>query len=77
MTEHALFYAYRNAVGYAAECSCGQVIESQVGTEDAVAEAVRIHNESTVHRQWREWQDAVDALKRPPRRACPCHGTPQ
>jgi hypothetical protein len=73
VTEHALFHAYRNSFGYAAECACGEVIESTAGSERAVAEAVRIHNESTIHTQWSLWQEAVHALQRPTRRRCPCH----
>jgi hypothetical protein len=73
MTETALFHAYRNMTGYSTECSCGDVIESRFGTEDAIREALRIHYESTVHQQWTEWQEAVHALRRPARRPCPCH----
>lgn len=74
MTEEVLFAAYRNAEGWASECACGATIHSQYGTESAVAEAIRMHQESTVHRQWRSWQEAVEALQRPVTRPCPCHG---
>lgn len=75
MTERSLFYAYRNLDStYSAECACGDLIVAPDGDEDTVAEAVNLHNESPVHAQWREWQAAVDALKRPPRKSCPCHG---
>lgn len=73
MTEEALFHAYRHMGGYAAECVCGGVIEADLGTEAVIGEAVRIHNESTVHRQWAEWQRAVHDLQRPTRHPCPCH----
>lgn len=73
MTEEALFYGYRNAEGYSTECACGDTIHSQFGTEAAVAEAIRIHQSSTVHEQWRGWQEAVHALRRPTRKPCPCH----
>lgn len=73
MTEQGLFYAYRNADGYSTECACGEEIVSVSGTEAAVGEAVRLHNESTIHRQWSDWQQAVHALQRPTRRPCPCH----
>jgi len=73
MSEEALFYGYRNTEGYATECACGDQITSQFGTEAAVAEAIRIHQGTTVHQQWREWQKAVHALQRPTRHKCPCH----
>ena len=73
MTEQGLFHAYRNTEGYSTECACGDVIESQFGTEPAIADALTIHYASTVHQQWREWQEAVQALKRPTRHPCPCH----
>lgn len=73
MTEQALFHAYRCIDGYRTDCACGDAIVSASGTEAAVGEAVRLHQESTVHRQWSEWQEAVHALQRPARRPCPCH----
>jgi len=73
MSEAELFAAYRNATGYETECDCGDVIVSQLGTPAAIEEAVRLHQESTVHSQWRSWQEAVIALRRPTRRRCPCH----
>lgn len=73
MSEQELFAAYRNATGWEAECDCGDVITSQFGTPSAVEEAVKLHQESTVHQQWRHWQEAVVALQRPTRRKCPCH----
>lgn len=77
MTEDSLFYGYRNAEGYSADCACGDTIHSKFGTEASVAEAILIHQGSAVHQQWREWQEAVHALKRPTRKPCPCHeGTP-
>lgn len=73
MSEAELFAAYRNASGWETECDCGDIIVSQLGTPAAVEEAVRLHQESSIHRQWRSWQEAVMALRRPPRRKCPCH----
>ncbi len=73
MTEKGLFHAYRNMDGYEAECACGDRIYAQSGDEATVGEAVRLHNESTVHQQWSLWQEAVHALQRPTRRPCPCH----
>jgi hypothetical protein len=73
MSEAELFAAYRNATGWETECQCGDMITSQLGTPSAVEEAVRLHQESTVHQQWREWQEAVQALQRPTRHKCPCH----
>ena len=73
MSEAELFAAYRNATGYETECMCGDVIVSQLGTPAAVEEAVRLHQESTVHQQWRGWQEAVQRLQRPTRHKCPCH----
>ena len=75
MTERGLFYAYRNMDGtYSSECACGGLIESPTGDERMIAEAVNLHNESPIHAQWAEWQEAVHALQRPPRHPCPCHG---
>lgn len=73
MSEAELFAAYRNATGWETGCECGDVIYSQLGTPPAVEEAVRLHQESTIHAQWRVWQEAVHALQRPVRRQCPCH----
>ena len=75
MTERALFHAYRHAHGhYEAECACGEVIYSEKGDEQAVGQAIDAHNLTPLHVQWREWQDAVKAIQRAPRRPCPCHG---
>lgn len=71
MTEAALFEAYRGIDGYATDCECGGEIKAADAAD--IAEAVLIHNESTVHQQWREWQEAVRALQRPTTRPCPCH----
>lgn len=73
MSEQELFAAYRNATGWETECDCGDAIVSQIGTPAAIEEAVKLHQESTVHQQWRTWQEAVMALQRPTRRKCPCH----
>jgi hypothetical protein len=75
VTERALFHAYRNATTehFEAPCVCGETILSLTGDELSVAEAVILHNESTVHAQWARWQEAVHALQRPARRPCPCH----
>lgn len=73
MTEDVLFQAYRNAEGYSTDCACGDVVVSQFGSEAAVAEAIALHQESAVHQQWRQWQEAVIALQRPTRHPCPCH----
>lgn len=72
MTERELFAAYRKADAYEAECACGDLIKAP--SSEQVEDAIAFHNESTVHQQWREWQEAVLALKRPPRKPCPCHG---
>lgn len=75
MTEAELFAAYRVSNGrYEAECACGDLITAPSGDEPTVTLAVSVHNESTVHQQWREWQEAVQALQRPTRKPCPCHG---
>jgi len=75
MTERGLFHAYRNLdASYSAECACGDLILATDGDELTVAEAVTLHNESTVHAQWSGWQEAVHALQRPTRKPCPCHG---
>jgi len=73
LTERALFDAYRRVDDYAAECACGEQIVAATGAEDVVGEAIRVHQESTVHQQWQVWQEAVHALQRPTRRPCPCH----
>lgn len=70
MTEAELFAAYRTVAGYAAQCACGIWVTSPSSGD--VTEAVDVHNQSTAHRQWRERQAAVDALKRPTR-ICACH----
>ena len=57
-----MFAAYRNSLGWEAECDCGGTITSQFGTPPAIEEAVRLHQESTIHEQWRGWQEAVQAL---------------
>jgi hypothetical protein len=72
MTEAELFAAYQVSSGYSAQCSCGLWIDAK--DRDAVAESIEIHNLSQVHQQWREEQDAVEALQRPTRRRCPCCG---
>lgn len=74
MTEPELFAAYRVVDHYETACACGDTIRADHGDEASVAEAVRVHSESPVHEQWRSWQEAVDALRRPTRRPCPCHG---
>lgn len=73
MSEPELFASYRNATGWETECECGDRIVSQLGTRPAIEEAVKLHQESTVHAQWRVWQEAVRALRRPARKPCPCH----
>lgn len=73
MTEAELFAAYRNMLGYETECACGDTIVSVHGDEASIGAAVRLHNESTIHRQWSTWQEAVHALQRPTRHPCPCH----
>jgi len=81
MTEKALFQAYRNVPpappGYSAECVCGDLITSEKGDEGSIAEALSFHYGSTVHRQWETWQRAVEALQRPARKPCLCHGGPE
>jgi hypothetical protein len=72
VTEHELFSAYRHLGHWEAECACGEMVVSEQGDEAAVTSALNIHYESTVHAQWRVWQDAVRALQRPTRRKCPC-----
>lgn len=78
MTERELFAAYRVTVpevGYASECACGELIESRLGTEEAIREALALHYATAIHQQWSEWQEAVHALQRPrpTRKPCPCH----
>lgn len=58
-TEDELFESYRRGSRYATECACGLVIESPSGSERDVAEAIRSHNESTVHQLWGQWQEAL------------------
>lgn len=74
LTEDELFGAYRTGDGYRADCACGGEIVSQLGSDVAVQGAIALHQESPLHQQWREWQEAVHALQRPTKRACPCHG---
>ena len=73
VSEDELWAAYREGTGcYSARCACGVDIVSETGTEQAVSEAIRFHQEQAVHAQWREWQVAVEALRRPTRHLCPC-----
>lgn len=73
MTEEDLFAAYRNSdFGYAAQCSCGDWIRSAKGDERSVGSAIRLHNESTVHEQWRLWREALGEVT-PAKHPCPCH----
>ena len=74
MTETELFAAYRHVDHWESECACGELIVSEHGDELSVMSAIDVHNESTVHAQWRSWQEAVRALQRPTRRKCPCGG---
>jgi hypothetical protein len=71
MIEPELFAAYRHASGYRAPCACGAVIRASA--QDQVPGAVRVHNTSRFHRQWRAEQDAVEALRRPTSHPCTCH----
>lgn len=73
MTERELFAAYRVVDHYEAACACGDTITAEHSDEGTVAEAIATHSESAVHQQWRTWQEAVEALKRPTRHPCPCH----
>lgn len=64
--ERTLAYAYRNATRPPCEktavapCACGGEIRVDAPlTDRRIETAVRIHNESTAHRQWR--QRLVDA----------------
>lgn len=75
MTEAELFAAYRNGDHYEAECACGALITAVDSDEATVTSAIAVHQESTVHEQWRVWQEAVNALKRPARHPCPCHAS--
>jgi hypothetical protein len=74
VTEAGLFAAYKSVRGYEARCACGVDIVSEQGDEASVAAAIDRHHETPVHLQWREWQDAVQALQRPTRHKCPCCG---
>jgi hypothetical protein len=74
VTEAELFAAYRTPTGYATECACGDIVEASDSDEATVTQALAVHQESTVHEQWRVWQEAVLALQRPVRHPCPCTG---
>ena len=55
VTEAELFAGYRVAAGYLAECGCGGWITApSTATTKDIARVIRIHNESTDHRQWWE-----------------------
>lgn len=75
LTEPELFAAYRGGDGrYYADCACGGTIIAASNHIDVVEMAILAHQADVPHVQWREWQEAVEALKRPTRRRCPCHG---
>lgn len=77
MNEADLFDAYRNPDGhYVVDCVCGGQVYSLLPSEHSIAKAIELHQESDVHQQWREWQEAVSALQRPTRHPCPCHTSP-
>ena len=40
-------------------CVCGGDIEALVAWPGAIADAVDLHNHSTVHQQWRAWRDLL------------------
>lgn len=53
-TERALFHGYSRAIPVPIRtepCLCGGTIEA-VDDPEAIADAVRLHNESTRHEQW-------------------------
>ena len=71
LTEAQLFAAFGQPDGsYQAECACGDRIVAL--TARGVANEIAAHYESDVHQQWRKWQAAIEALKRPTRHRCPC-----
>lgn len=74
MTEPELFAAYQHLAGYSAQCACGTWIDAP--NQDMVSYAVDIHSESPEHETWRADQAAVEALRRPTVRRCPCRGAP-
>jgi hypothetical protein len=75
VTERELFTAYRGGDGrYYADCACGGTIVAASGAVSVVDAAVTAHQQDPVHVQWRDWQEAVNALKRPARHKCPCCG---
>lgn len=59
MTEDDLFAAHRNGSVYQTRCACGLVIESPTGREADVMRAIDIHNQSTVHQRWSQWQQSL------------------
>lgn len=74
LSEDELWAGYQEGTGwYVSACACGVDIVSETGTTEAVAAAIRDHQDQPVHQQWREWQAAVEALRRPTRHRCPCH----
>ena len=68
MTEPELFAAYQHLAGYSAQCACGTWIDAP--NQEMVSDAVDDHNASPEHEEWR----AVETLRRPTIRPCPCHG---
>lgn len=72
-TEPELFHAYQSLGHYKAACACGDDIRAETSDERTVGAAIRLHNLSPLHQQWREWQDAVEKLQRPTSHPCPCH----
>lgn len=59
MSERDLMKGYRwNTETRIEDCACGGEIES-LDDWRAIAYAVEVHNGSTVHQQWRAWQDLL------------------
>lgn len=62
-TEDELFESYRVGSRYVTRCACGLCIESPTASEVDVTRAVNLHNSSTVHQRWGEWQEALLAAR--------------
>jgi hypothetical protein len=60
VSERSLFHAYRvsSSARRVERCACGGDIEAEDDYR-AIADAVDLHNASTVHQQWRAWRDEL------------------
>lgn len=54
--ERTLFHAYTHFAPTMVmqDCACGGVIRAVMGDWGAIAEAIRCHQEMTIHAMWRE-----------------------